>query len=113
MSRATNDAGQSQPLEPEWNPNGYLYNAAQPMPVTISKTRQVSTAAVPEAGTQSEPEGYKASCFSCHDDHMMRQQNLTRAQWDREVTKMTGWGAAVKPEQRNGLLDYLSARYKP
>jgi hypothetical protein len=29
MSRATNEAGQSQPLEPDWNPNGYLYNAAQ------------------------------------------------------------------------------------
>jgi hypothetical protein len=45
--------------------------------------------------------------------HMMRQQRLTRAQWDREVTKMTGWGAGVKPEQHNGLLDYLAARYKP
>ena len=112
MSRATNEAGQSQPIEPEWNPNGYLYNAAQPMPVTISRTRPASTAA-PETVTQPEPEGYKAACFVCHDDHMMRQQHLTRAQWDREVTKMTGWGAAVKPEQRNGLLDYLSLRYKP
>ena len=44
---------------------------------------------------------------------MMRQQRLSRPQWDREVTKMAGWGAAVKPEQRDGLLDYLSARYKP
>jgi hypothetical protein len=44
---------------------------------------------------------------------MMRQQHLTRAQWDREVTKMTGWGAALKPEQRDGLLDYLTSRYKP
>jgi hypothetical protein len=113
MSRATNEAGQSQPLEPEWNPNGYLYNATQPMPVTISKTRPVSTAAVPAAETHPEPAGYKAACFGCHDDHMMRQQRLTRAQWDREVTKMNGWGAAVNPEQRDGLLDYLSARYKP
>ncbi len=44
---------------------------------------------------------------------MMRQQRLTRAQWDREVTKMTGWGAQVSAEQRNNLLDYLSAHYKP
>jgi DMSO/TMAO reductase YedYZ molybdopterin-dependent catalytic subunit len=113
MSRATNEAGQSQPLEPEWNPNGYLYNATQPMPVTISKTRPVSTAAVPAAETHPEPAGYQAACFGCHDDHMMRQQRLTRAQWDREVTKMDTWGAVVKPEQRDGLLDYLSARYKP
>jgi len=113
MSRATNEAGQSQPLEPEWNPNGYLYNATQPMPVTISKTRPTLVAAAPETAAQPEPEGYKAACFGCHDDHMMRQQRLTRAQWDREVTKMSGWGAPVSPEQRNGLLDYLSVRYKP
>jgi len=113
MSRATNEAGQSQPLAPEWNPNGYLYNAARPMPVTISKIRPASTAVVPEARPESDPDGYRASCFICHDDHMMRQQHLTRAQWDRELTKMSGWEAEVKPEQRNGLLDYLAARYKP
>jgi DMSO/TMAO reductase YedYZ molybdopterin-dependent catalytic subunit len=112
MSRATNEAGRSQPLEPEWNPNGYLYNAAQPIPVVISKTRRSPTVAAQET-SQPEPDGYKAVCFACHDDHMMRQQRLTRAQWDREVTKMTGWGAPVKPEQRDGLLDYLSAVYKP
>jgi hypothetical protein len=90
--------------EPGWNPNGYLYNATQPMPVTISKTRLVQTAAVPAAETQPEPAGYQAACLGCHDDHMMRQQRLTRAQWDREVTKMNTWGAVVKPEQRDGPL---------
>jgi hypothetical protein len=83
------------------------------MPVTISKTRPASNAAATEAEAQPEPEGYKAACFGCHDDHMMRQQHLTRAQWDREVAKMTGWGAIVRPEQRDGLLDYLSMRYRP
>jgi sulfite oxidase len=113
MSRATNEAGKSQPIEAEWNPNGYLYNAAQPRAVRISRIRLGFTTPAPDAETPPEPDGYKAACFLCHDDHMMRQQRLTRAQWDREVTKMTGWGAVVKPEQRNGLLDYLSARYKP
>jgi len=113
MSRATNAAGKSQPLEPEWNPNGYLYNAAQPRVVKISKVRPALAASTLEADPQLEPDGYKAACFVCHDDHMMRQQRLTRGQWDRELTKMSGWGAEVKPEQRNGLLDYLSARYKP
>jgi sulfite oxidase len=36
MSRATNMAGQSQPLSQEWNPSGYLWNVAQPVAVTIS-----------------------------------------------------------------------------
>jgi hypothetical protein len=113
ISRATNESGQSQPLEPEWNPNGYLYNAAQPSAITISQIRTASTTK-PEPEPQPEPSGYRSACFTCHDDHMMRQQRLTPAQWDREVTKMNGWGATVgTPEQRNSLLDYLSARYKP
>jgi hypothetical protein len=44
---------------------------------------------------------------------MMRQQHLTRAQWDREVTKMSGWGAGVKPEQRDAILDFLASSFKP
>jgi len=44
---------------------------------------------------------------------MMMQQRLTRAQWDREVTKMTNWGAPVGAENRDQLLDYLSGSFKP
>ena len=113
MSRATNAAGQVQPMEPEWNPSGYLNNATQPMPVTISATKPAPSAVAPAADTQPEPDGYKTACFICHDDHMMQQQHLTRAQWDKEVTKMTGWGAPLQDEQRNSLLDYLAAHYKP
>jgi sulfite oxidase len=111
MSRATNAAGQTQPMEPEWNPNGYLYNAAQPRTIQVMMAGgRVPRIAQPEG---PPPESYKEDCMTCHDDHMMRQQHITRAQWDREITKMTGWGAQVKPEDRNGLLDYLAANFKP
>jgi hypothetical protein len=43
----------------------------------------------------------------CHDDDVVRQQRLTRAQWDREINKMVGWGARVQPEERETLLEYL------
>lgn len=111
MSRATNADGKTQPMEPEWNPNGYLYNAVQPRPVYVGTTAP----APPAAPTPSEPApaSYQADCLSCHDDHMMRQQHITRAQWDREITKMTGWGAQVKPEDRTNILDYLAASFKP
>src|SRR6202049_2819491 len=33
MARATNAAGQTQPLAEEWNPSGYLWNVAQPVEV--------------------------------------------------------------------------------
>src|SRR5579863_9586508 len=36
MSRATNAAGQSQPVMEQWNPNGYLWNVAQPVAITVS-----------------------------------------------------------------------------
>jgi sulfite oxidase len=112
ISRATNSAGQKQPLQQEWNPNGYLWNVAQPRSVVIAKVRP-PVSPVPQASDRTPPDGYKAVCFGCHDEHMMSQQHLTRAQWDREVTKMSGWGAEVKPDQRDSLLDYLSSSFKP
>jgi len=110
ISRATNSAGQTQPLQQEWNPSGYLWNVAQTRTVTVSKSRPPE-ARVPESQLATQPEGYKAACLGCHDEHMMQQQRLTRAQWEREITKMSGWGADVKPEQRNAILDYLSSAF--
>ena len=109
ISRATNAAGQTQPMEAEWNPNGYLYNAAQPRRISVGSAAADHPVEQPPAG----PASYQAACFSCHDDHMMRMQRLTRAQWDREITKMTGWGAQVKAEDRPALLDYLASIFKP
>lgn len=94
MSRARNTAGAVQPLEQEWNPSGYLWNVAQRVPVQFAY-----------------PAGYREACMGCHDDHMMMQQHLTRAQWEKEIDKMARWGAPVKPEQRAGILEYLE-RFK-
>jgi sulfite oxidase len=112
ISRAANSAGQKQPLDEEWNPNGYLWNVAQSRAVVVSRSRP-PTLPAPQVPDQTPPEGYKVACFVCHDDHMMRQQHLTRAQWDREVTKMSGWGAAVKPDERDAILDFLASSFKP
>jgi hypothetical protein len=82
----------------EWNPSGYLWNVAQPVAVTIS-AQAPSIAETPPAATETPyPDGYKTACFSCHDEHMMQQQHLTGAQWDREINKMTGWGARSGPK---------------
>ena len=105
-------AGQSQPLSQEWNPSGYLWNVAQPVAVTIAAQAPANTAADEGATPANYPEGYQAACFSCHDEHMMQAQHLTRAQWDRELNKMGGWGAQVKAENREAILNYLSNRFK-
>jgi DMSO/TMAO reductase YedYZ molybdopterin-dependent catalytic subunit len=110
IARATNAAGQTQPLQQEWNPSGYLWNVAQPRSVLVSKTAPAVPASATLSG-QPPPDAYKA-CLGCHDEHMMQQQRLTRDQWDREIGKMTGWGARLNPEQRNAVLDYLSGRFR-
>lgn len=110
MARATNEAGKTQPLTEEWNPSGYLWNVAQPVPVEVSATAPHGPGNAIEITTQ--PAAYKAACLACHDEGMMVQQHLTRAQWDREINKMTGWGAEMTPANREAILDYLSARFK-
>jgi hypothetical protein len=110
MARATNAAGQSQPLSQEWNPSGYLWNVAQPIDVEVSAN--ATPPAAPGVHPAEQPPAYKAACLTCHDEGMMTQQHLTRAQWDREVQKMTGWGARIKPEDREAILKYLSDNFR-
>jgi hypothetical protein len=111
ISRATDASGRSQPLQGDWNPSGYLWNAAQARKVLISA--QPPAPATQTAESVSGPEAFKTACIACHDDHMMRQQRLTRAQWEREIDKMTGWGAEVKPSDRPAIVDYLASQFKP
>jgi len=59
------------------------------------------------------PAGFKTSCLSCHEMDVIRQQRLTKGQWEREVDKMMRWGAPVKPEDRSAIVEFLSGRYGP
>lgn len=47
------------------------------------------------------------ACLQCHSADMLRQQRLTEKQWTAEVTKMAGWGADVKDEEKAELIAYL------
>jgi hypothetical protein len=111
LARATNAAGQTQPLEQAWNPSGYLWNVAQRVDVEVANKEMRSVPA--KAHPAAHPPGYQSACLTCHDEAMMVQQHLTRAQWDREMNKMVGWGAPVKPEDREAILKYLSDQFKP
>jgi DMSO/TMAO reductase YedYZ molybdopterin-dependent catalytic subunit len=111
ISRATNVVGQTQPLSEEWNPSGYLWNVAQPVNITVSSKASAVPASASLA-TAAQPDALKSACFGCHDDHMMQQQHLTPAQWDREIDKMTGWSAPIKPQDREAILNYLSTQFK-
>lgn len=112
LARATNAAGQTQPMEQQWNPSGYLWNAVQRMDVEVT-TQEMINPPVESRPAAHLPAGYQSACLTCHDEGMMVQQRLTPAQWDREVNKMTGWGAPIKPEDREAILKYLSTQFKP
>ena len=112
MARARTTAGDTQPFEPEWNPSGYLWNVVHRVPVHVSDNPVQPTAPAPLAiPTPGAPASLKQTCNGCHDDTVIAQQRLTRAQWDREITKMTNWGAPVKAEQRDEILEFLAGRF--
>jgi sulfite oxidase len=102
LVRARDLSGDIQPLVSEWNPSGYLWNAIARIDLNTA-----SSSATPSP-VQSPPPILRETCMTCHGDDVIQQQRLTRAQWDRELNKMIGWGARVRPEDRETLLDYLS-----
>ena len=51
------------------------------------------------------------ACTECHEARIIVQQRLSKAAWTKEVDKMTKWGALVEPQDRDALIDYLSANF--
>jgi DMSO/TMAO reductase YedYZ molybdopterin-dependent catalytic subunit len=102
IARARDASGATQPPSPAWNPSGYGWNVAKaqvenPGPYKFSRTAEPTPV-------------LKSSCMGCHGTDVIWQQDLTAAQWDREITKMTNWGAEVKAEDRQALIDFLVNR---
>ncbi len=114
LARARDVAGNTQPFDQEWNPSGYGWNVIPRVGVNVV-ARLTETAQRPQPSTVNlaRPEAFKNACVVCHDDDVIQQQRLTRAQWDAELNKMTGWGARVRGEDRNELLDYLASSFGP
>jgi DMSO/TMAO reductase YedYZ molybdopterin-dependent catalytic subunit len=113
LSRARDAAGNTQPLDQEWNPSGYGWNVVPRVGVNVVQALPDSgPTRRPDVSTQ-RPADLTAGCVVCHDDDVIRQQRLTRAQWDAELNKMIGWGARVNDEDRSRLLDYLFTNFGP
>jgi DMSO/TMAO reductase YedYZ molybdopterin-dependent catalytic subunit len=114
LARARDAAGNTQPLDQEWNPSGYLWNVVPRVGVNVVKqlsTAPQQTKAEPPAAPA--PPSLKTACNTCHGNDVIDQQRLTRDQWDRELNKMTGWGAKVNKDDRESMLDYLFANFGP
>jgi DMSO/TMAO reductase YedYZ molybdopterin-dependent catalytic subunit len=116
LARARDAAGNTQPFDQEWNPSGYGWNVVPRVGLTVTK-QGAGGGGQGEGRSQGEgnagvnitpPATLKSSCLTCHDADVIQQQRLTRAQWDAEINKMTGWGARVTDAERRELLDYLA-----
>ena len=112
IARANDAQGNTQPMNQEWQPSGYGWNVAPRLNVTVGGSAAAAPAPAP-VGYPDPAQEFRNACVSCHGMEPITGQRLTRAQWDREITKMTGWGAQVKADDREKFLDYLLANFGP
>jgi mono/diheme cytochrome c family protein len=110
MARTTDGSGATQPFAPDWNPSGYQWNVVHQVRVEVGDG-PTAAPAPRERAKPEYPEKVRASCIGCHESDIIEGQRLTRGQWDREVTKMTGWGAQVAPADREALIDFLAREF--
>lgn len=114
LARARDAGTNTQPFDQEWNPSGYGWNVIPRVGVNVVTGLSDATPLVQPAATRtSQPVAFKNACLACHDEDVVQQQRLTRAQWESELNKMIGWGARVGEEDRQSVLDYLVRSYGP
>ena len=114
VARARDAAGKTQPLDQEWNPSGYFWNVVPRVRVDVVKDLSATRPLAQSSGSDmAQPATFKNACLVCHDDDVIRQQRLTRPQWELEIKKMIDWGARMGNEDREGFLDYLFGNYGP
>jgi sulfite dehydrogenase len=113
MARATDASGDKQPFTQEWNPSGYGWNVVQKVGLNVAESAPPAPQATTSTLFGGPPDAYKDTCVTCHQEDVIRQQRLTKAQWDRELTKMSNWGAPVTPENHDTILNYLVQQYGP
>src|SRR5712691_7210001 len=75
---------------------------------SLAYAQSASPSELPDGSMQAKA---TTACTECHEARIIVQQRLTKAAWTKEVDKMFKWGAVVDPQDRDGLIDYLSANF--
>ena len=76
--------------------------------VAVPGVRAQSDSELPAGPMQAKA---STACTECHEARIIVQQRLSKAAWTKEVDKMVKWGALVDAQDRDGLIDYLSANF--
>jgi hypothetical protein len=75
---------------------------------SLCRAQTPSPAELPDGSLQAKA---TTACTECHEARIIVQQRLSKAAWTKEVDKMIKWGALVDPQDRDALIDYLSANF--
>lgn len=86
--------------------------------VVVFATAALLVTSAGPASAQDLPAGpgrdiLQTRCTTCHETDIIAGQRLSAAGWGRSVDKMVGWGAAVAPAEREPLVAYLAAHFRP
>ncbi len=76
--------------------------------VVLCRAQTPSPSELPDDPMQARA---TTACTECHEARIIVQQRLSKAAWTKEVDKMIKWGALVDPQDKQALIDYLSASF--
>lgn len=104
MARATDSLGTTQPLVQEWNPKGYLYNAADRINFVGDKAGSLLAEGQALASTY---------CQTCHSMGIAEGQRLTKSDWTKTIKKMADYGLILTESDTDKIAAYFSDKYPP
>lgn len=104
LARATDSTGYVQPLEQEWNPKGYLYNAADRLQFKADR----GGAILAEGGSLAA-----RHCQTCHSLGLAEGQRLTKQDWVKTAKKMSDYGLILTDAEFEKIASFFSDKYPP
>ena len=103
-ARATDARGNVQPVEQEWNPKGYLYNAVD----RVRFTGDAAGAALAGGAALAAEH-----CQTCHSLGIAEGQRLSKSEWVKTVKKMSDYGLVVADADAEKIAGYFAEKYPP
>jgi sulfite oxidase len=104
LARATDSNGVRQPLKQQWNPKGYLYNAADRIQFKADKKGSLL------AEGQSLASRH---CQTCHSLGIAEGQRLTKKEWIKTAKKMADYGLVLSDEEYEKIAAFFASKYPP
>jgi DMSO/TMAO reductase YedYZ molybdopterin-dependent catalytic subunit/mono/diheme cytochrome c family protein len=104
LARATDSEGEIQPMEQEWNPKGYLYNAVE----------RLSFFGDSEGALLGDGEDLaNMNCQTCHSIGMAEGQRLTKPEWIKTIKKMSDYGLVLSESDVDKIAGFFASKFPP